>query len=271
MSSVEMPPQLPSRNTRKHQFPTGRVVLALVLREMSSRYGRSPGGYLWALLEPLGGIFILTLAFSLMARTPPLGTSFILYYTTGFVPFSLYMTLSNTVARSLTFSKPLLTYPAVTWVDALMARFFLNSLTGIMVSYIIFAIVLLATGLRPNLDIGKVLQSTALTLLLGVSLGTLNCALIGLIKIWDQVWSIAMRPLFLMSGVIFLYDTLPQKVQDILWYNPVLHVVSLMHMGFYPTYHPQHISPLYVVFFSLICLTLGLILLRRWHRDILSN
>ena len=35
---------------------TLRVVAALVLREMGTRFGRSSGGYLWAIAEPLGGI-----------------------------------------------------------------------------------------------------------------------------------------------------------------------------------------------------------------------
>ena len=42
------------------RFATPRTILALMLREMSARYGRSPGGYLWALLEPLGAILILS-------------------------------------------------------------------------------------------------------------------------------------------------------------------------------------------------------------------
>lgn len=39
------------------------AVAALVLREMSTRYARTPGGYLWAIPEPLGLIVILGLVF----------------------------------------------------------------------------------------------------------------------------------------------------------------------------------------------------------------
>src|SRR5690554_1518437 len=99
-------------------FRTGRTVFALMLREMSTRYGRSLGGYIWAILEPLGGVFVLALAFSMLLRTPSLGNSFILFYATGFVPFTLYQNISNTVARALIFSKTLMQYPAVTWADA---------------------------------------------------------------------------------------------------------------------------------------------------------
>ena len=42
-----------------------RVLFALMLRDMGTRFGRSAGGYLWAVAEPLGGILLLALAFSL--------------------------------------------------------------------------------------------------------------------------------------------------------------------------------------------------------------
>ena len=37
-----------------------RVLFALVVREMATKFGRSWGGYLWAIAEPLGGILLLT-------------------------------------------------------------------------------------------------------------------------------------------------------------------------------------------------------------------
>lgn len=66
-------------NTSLSVFATSmRSVSALMLREMSTRYGRTPGGYIWAILEPLGMIIILGLAFALLVRVPAMGTSFLL-------------------------------------------------------------------------------------------------------------------------------------------------------------------------------------------------
>ena len=132
-------PALPAdllRTGRPHRrsFASGRVILALMLREMSTRYGRTPGGYIWALLEPLGGVLILAIGFSLLVRSPPLGTSFILFYATGMMPFDLFQKVSNATAKSLRFSRPLLAYPAVSWIDTLLARFLLNTLTSMTIS-----------------------------------------------------------------------------------------------------------------------------------------
>ena len=51
-------------------FANLRVILALMLREMTTRYGKSTGGYIWAFAEPLGMIAILSAVFSMAIRTP---------------------------------------------------------------------------------------------------------------------------------------------------------------------------------------------------------
>lgn len=252
-------------------FRTGRIVSALMLREMSTRYGRSPGGYIWAILEPLGGVFVLALAFSFLIRTPSLGNSFLLFYATGFVPFTLYQNISNTVARALSFSKPLMQYPVVTWVDAILARFILNALVGILVGYIVLTFILAIVDTHVVLNIVPIFKVIGLTLLFGLAVGMLNCVLNGLFSAWSMIWSVATRPLFIVSGVIFIYEDMPPVAQNILWYNPLMHITGLMRTGFYSTYSPSYISELYVICVSLIVLFFGTVFLRRYHRDILTR
>ena len=81
------------------RFQRLRVLFALVVREMNTKFGRSYGGYIWAIAEPLGGVMLLNLAFSLTVRRPPLGTNFPLFYATGIVPFFLFTGISGAVAE----------------------------------------------------------------------------------------------------------------------------------------------------------------------------
>lgn len=263
------PPEPARMRARRHA--TARTVIALMLREMSTRYGRSLGGYAWAILEPLGVIIILALAFGMLLRAPSLGTSFILFYASGYLPFHVYQTVSLYVARSLNFSKPLLFYPSVTWVDALLARFILNTLTGFMVAYILLAGLILATDAHIVLDVPPIIESLALTALLGLGVGTLNCALIGLFQTWDVIWSIISRPLFLASGIFFTYEDMPRVAQQFLWYNPLVHVIGILRSGLYPIYNADYASWAYVTGFSLVTMALGLLLLHRYHKDILND
>jgi capsular polysaccharide transport system permease protein len=258
---------LPRTNRR---FAVARTVFALILREMSTRYGRTPGGYLWGVIEPLAAIVLLSFGFSLMMRSPGLGTSFLLFYATGYLPFNLYMVLSGTVSQSISFSKALLKYPAVTWVDAVLARFILNSLTGILIMVLLSGGIMIAQKSQNVLDFPTILVSILLAMLLGIGIGVLNCALFGLFPVWRITWSILTRPLFLASGIFFMYESAPPVAQQFLWYNPLLHVVGLMRAGFYSSYQAEYVSIVYVSGVGAVLLALGVILLGRHHRDILN-
>ena len=60
--SRSLPQTLPqSSNSSRSSIPRFRMVrtvIALMLREMSTTYGRTPGGYVWALMQPLGSIIV---------------------------------------------------------------------------------------------------------------------------------------------------------------------------------------------------------------------
>ncbi|MCB1397868.1 MAG: ABC transporter permease [Rhodobacteraceae bacterium] len=276
MAAPSFPPALspalpPPADAPQRRFATARTVLALMLREMSTRYGRTPGGYLWSVFEPMAAILVLSLGFSLVMRSPSLGTSFLLFYATGYLPFSMYQSISSMVARAISFSKPLLLYPAVTWIDAVLARFLLNSLTNMVVTVLLFTVILALVGHRGALDLVPVVEAMGLAMLLGLAVGTVNCALIGLFPLWDVAWSIITRPLFLASGIFYIYEDLPPLAREILWYNPVMHIIGLTRTGFFSIYSATYASPAYVLFVSLILLTLGLILLGRYHREILNS
>ncbi|MCG7495027.1 ABC transporter permease [Thalassobius sp. Cn5-15] len=270
-TQAPLPPSGRSRHGAKRRFATFRAVAALMLREMATRYGRASGGYVWAVLEPLGTIAMLAFGFSLVLATPPLGNSFILFFAAGFLPFNLSLGIATMVERMIHFSRPLLFYPAVTWLDAMLARVILNTLTALLVMVLLFTAILMLTDTTTVVQMGPIVLACALAVLLGSGVGLINCVIGGLFPTWERVWAILTRPLFLASGIFYTFESLPRQVQEILWWNPIVHIVSLMRTGFYPMYRASHVSLGYVVAVSLICLLLGLILMQRHHRTLLQG
>jgi capsular polysaccharide transport system permease protein len=248
-----------------------RTVAALMLREMATTYGRSPGGYLWAVLEPVAGIALLSVLFSFALVHPALGTNFQLFYATGLVPLTMFVSISGRVGHALNFSRPLMAYPSVTFMDAILARFILNTLTQVMVAYIIFAGIFLIFDTKVIIKLPYIAAAFGLTAILALGIGTLNCFLFTRFPIWQQAWSILTRPLFIVSCVFLIYDGMPRLAQEWLWYNPIVHIVGMMRHGFYSTYHATYVSVGYVVVVSGICMVFGLLLLRRHQYTLLQR
>lgn len=252
------------------RFKSSRTIFALVLREMETTYGRSPGGYLWAVLEPVAGIALLTFLFSLAFRAPPIGSNFAMFYATGMLPFLCYMDVSQKLSQSLRFSQQLMFYPGVTFVDALAARFILNYLTQIMVFYILIFGIIAFYDTRTILDLPAILLSLAMAGVLAAGVGTLNCFLLSIYPLWERMWAILNRPMFIISCIFFTFENVPNPYRDILWYNPLIHIVGGMRGGFYPGYDTSYVSAAYVFGVGLVLLAIGLALLKRFHRDILN-
>lgn len=253
------------------RFGWARSILALMLREMSTRFGRKPGGYVWIVLQPLGVIILLALAFSLMQRHPKLGTSFLLFKTTGYLILTQFKLISQLVGQGLSYSRPLLEYPGVSWIDALLARFILNALIGVLVMAILLTGVIYYDGLNLALDWPRIVLAVTLTMFLSFGVGCLNCVLFLRFDVWSNLWGMLTAPLMLVSGVIILYEETPALAQKILWYNPVMHLTGMMRDGFYSTYTPTYISVPYVLACTLIPMAVGLLLLRRFHRVLLER
>jgi len=252
------------------RFMTVRTVTALILREITASYGRSPGGYLWALAEPVLGIALLSVIFSIGFRSPLLGTNFAMFYATGLLPFLMFSDLSTKTAQAINYSKQLLAYPRVTFVDAILGRFVLNLLTQVLVISIVLTGIILTFDTRTTLEMGKIISAIMMTAALGLGIGTFNCFLMSMFPVWQRAYSILTRPLLLISGVIFTLEAVPNPYQEWLWYNPLIHIVGLMRAGFYNSYDASYASPIYIYAISVVFGFLGLVFLRRYHRDIME-
>ncbi|RPE62827.1 capsular polysaccharide transport system permease protein [Pacificibacter maritimus] len=257
---------------RARKFRTGRTMFALMMREMSTSYGRSPGGYAWAILEPVLALAVLSTIFSFVMRSPAIGDSFPLFYATGYLPFMLFNDVANKTSTALNHSRPLLRYPAVTFIDALMARALLHLLTHTLVAYIVFFGIAIVLDLQISPDYTQIAISYLMGGLLGFGVGCFNCYVMMSFPVWERMWQILTRPLIFISGLFFPYETMPQFAQDILWWNPLIHVVGFLRKGIYaPGYTGDYLSLIFPILTALILLGLGLLLLWRNHQSLLEG
>lgn len=256
---------------KQRSFASLRAISALILREMTTTNGRSANGYLWAIAEPVGGIVLLTLIFSLGFRAPPIGTNFAIFYATGLVPFMVYMHLASTLGSAIPYSNALLAYPAVTFMDALLARTIFNVITQVLVTYLILAGIYFSQETRTDPQIMGIILSFAMAVVTAIGVGTINSFLFAAFSWWQPVWGILNRPMFIVSCIFFIYDDVPQPFQGYLWFNPLVHVVGQMRKAFYPSYPGEYVSPVYVFAVGLALTALGLALLTRYHRDLLNS
>lgn len=249
---------------------TLRSIVALMLREIGASNGRSALGYLWEVVEPVAYILLLTFLFGLFLRAPPLGTSFPLFYASGILPFLMFLEVTNRVAGAVRFSRPLLTYPGVTFLDAILARFLVAAVTKGIVFSVVLVLLVAFWRVEPFFDVPRLVGGVLATLLLALSFGTMNCLLLAFFPLYDRIWALVTKPLLVISAVLYMFDTVPLPWRDWLWWNPVVHLVGMVRGGIYPTYHGDYVSGVYLAVLVALTLPPALFFLRRYWRELLE-
>jgi capsular polysaccharide transport system permease protein len=240
-----------------------RVLAALILREMSTQYGKSWGGYFWAVGEPAASILLLAVIFGYALRTPPLGSSFMVFYATGIIPFFLFNAVATSVSMSVQQNKGLLSYPVVSALDTVIARLVMEVLTFVTVSVILFPLMIWLDSAVVNISLFPAVMGMLMAAALGLGVGCVNAVVFAFVPTWRNVWSVLRRPLFILSGILFTFQMVPGVLRDWLWWNPLIHMIGQMRMGFYRSYDGDYISWVYVFGLSMTLFVVGAYLLRR--------
>ncbi|MET4690765.1 ABC transporter permease [Sinorhizobium fredii] len=223
-----------------------RVISAMIVREMSTRFGSKPGGYVWALLEPIGYIAMMTVIFGAISHTPALGTNFILFFATGYLGFQMYQAKVGYLSSAVRANKPLLSYPNVAPIDAVTARYILQTMTTVLVAAVVFFAIFLASDERPELNWPRLFEAELYAGALALGIGMFNAVMFVKYALYEQVYGILTKPMFLLSGVFFLPDTMPHPYREVLLSNPLVHVIMLFRSGFYPEYRAIGLSVPYL-------------------------
>ncbi|WP_157936059.1 ABC transporter permease [Paracoccus zhejiangensis] len=244
------------------RFQASRIIAALILREASSRFGKSAGGYFWSIAEPAAGVLLLSIAFGFLLAKPPIGSSFFLFYTSGVVPLLFFNTLSNALAQSVASNKGLLSYPVVSILEVIVARTLLELMTYSAVFVIITLFVVQVDNIVLHPDLLQVIVALLLTALLGMAVGMANCILFVHFPIWRNIWRILTRPMLIISGVMFTYDRMPESLKEWLWYNPLLQNIGVMRGGLYAVYNDSYVSYTYIIGVCLFIIAVSAAIIR---------
>lgn len=248
-----------------------RVVLAMLRREMSTRYGRSSFGYLWAVAEPCGMIFVMSFAFAAMSRKPDLGQSFVVFFATGFLSFNFYRMTAGQLFGAVRANRALLRYPNVNMYDALISRLILQTLTNCLVLVLILGLAIWNTGERVQIEFATIAPALGAATLLALGAGTVNSVLFPLFPNWEQIFNILNRPLFIISGVLYTPESMPMGVRELLEWNPLVHVVAAFREGIYPVYDSSVDNLAYPAVAGMTLFFLGLLLMRRYRERLLER
>lgn len=237
-----------------------RVVGALLMREILTRFGRKNIGFLWIFVEPMLFTLGITALWSLGNMGEHINIPIVAFAITGYSPVLLWRNCASRASAAIAANVGLLYHRNVRVVDLMIARNLLE-IAGATLSFTILTAIFILTGaMDPPADIVGILAGWFLLAWFGASLALIIGAASAYSEIAERLWHTAAYLLFPLSGALFMVDWLSPDVQKLALWIPMVTGVELLREGYFGPAVRAHYDIPYMVAVCLWQTLLGLAL-----------
>jgi ABC-2 type transport system permease protein/capsular polysaccharide transport system permease protein len=244
-----------------------RVVGALLMREMLTRYGRNNIGFLWLFVEPMLFTLLLTAFWSATRTIHGSNIPIVAFALTGYSSLLLWRNSPNRCIDAVRNNMSLLFHRQVRIIDIYTARILLEIMAA-STSFIALGIIYYAFDwLAPPEDALQVLEGWALLGWFGAALALTIGGLSEKFDVVGKLWPPFAFLLFPLSGVAYIADALPPNIREIMLWLPMLNALEYLREGWFGSLMRAHYSIPYVIVFNLILSFIGLSLARQAGLD----
>jgi capsular polysaccharide transport system permease protein len=245
-----------------------RVLHALLMREIITRFGRENIGVLWLVGEPMLftlGVASLWTAAGLRHASP---IPIVAFAITGYSSVLMWRNSATRACGAIPQNMPLLFHRNVQVIDVLLTRIALE-VGGATCSFIVLSLLFIFVGWMPApIDLLEVIFGWLMLAWFGASLALLIGAGTAFSDIIERLWHPAAYLLFPLSGAAFIVDWLPVGLQKFVLLLPMVHGVEMLREGYFGNVVHTHYDVGYMAMCCLVLSLSGLYLVREAGRRV---
>lgn len=245
-----------------------RVIGALMIRELTTRFGRENIGFLWVMVEPLLFALLVGLIWRLIKGPEEHGVAIVAFVASGYIPLTMFR---NSVSRAVgifTANSSLMYHRQIKILDFIFVRFLIE-LIGATMAYVFIAALLMAVGLFPvPADLGFLLGGWAIYALFTFSLCLILAPLSETSDVLEKLVPVTTYIMIPFSGTFNMVSWLPPSVRTVMGYSPPVNAMEMMRYGIFGDGVTPYYDIPYPVGVSMACMVIGLVLCRRIRRRI---
>lgn len=240
------------------------LVWVLMWHNFTPRNDRETMKLFWVVVEPAAALGTLILVFSLIGRTAAYGRSFPVFLLTGILVLSLFTQTVGMVSSAVGQLQSARRLPAVGPFHEALARVGFKLIAALLYTAILAIGIEIYTGypVRPD-NIWPMVGAYGIVIGFGMGWGLILGYCGRFLTLVDKIYRIVSRSLLFISGIFYVPSFMPPVLRDWLAWNPLLHAVELMRIGYYPRYPETVFSLSYLLGVAGGCLLFGVALVWR--------
>lgn len=243
-----------------------RVIGALLVRELNTRFGRENIGFLWIMAEPLLFAGLVSVVWTLMRGSEENGIGIVAFIGSGYVPLTFFRHAVTRSAKVVEANSGLMYHRQVKMLDFVFARVLIEFI-GAMMAYVFFGCVLGFFGLFPvPYNIGIVIGGFLLYAFFTLSLCLIMAPLSEVSELVEKLLPVTTYIMISFSGTFNMASWLNPKLRDALLWSPPSNAMEIMRYGLFGGKVQPYYSIQNTLIISMICTLFGLIICRQIRR-----
>ncbi|EGK8089701.1 ABC transporter permease [Campylobacter lari] len=218
------------------------VIHALFFRELKTRFGINKYlGYFWVIGEPMMVILVITSIITLIRefhhQIMPEGVSIFLFLAVGIIPFFMFRSIITQLLNGIGSNLTLFAYKPIRPIHVFIAR----ALLEFCIYFTIFICVMFLAGWFLHMQVIpkhflEVMFSLFLLVVFGFAMGMCFAIAGYFAEPLKMALGYLNAVLYWTSLVVFPIWIVPKPILDILYYNPLLHIMELLKYNFFQNY-----------------------------------
>lgn len=248
-----------------------RVIGALLMREVLTRFGRHNIGFLWLFVEPMLFTLGITALWYFAGANHGSSLPIVAFALTGYSSVLLWRNMPARCAQAIEPNRALLVHRRVRVIDLFLSRILLEG-AGASISFLLLSIAYIGIGvLDPPENVLEVIAAWFLLAWFGGALALFVGALSFFSELVDKIWHPFSYILFPLSGSGFLVSVLPPAGREAVLYVPMVHGIEMLREGYFGSKVVSYYDPAYIINFSAALTIVGLLLLRRVSQEVIPG
>ena len=253
---------------REEMWKFKGILFNFAVSDLKIRYKNSVLGIIWSLVEPLLMLGVLFFVFSTMFKFEI--ENFPIYLLLGIICYNFFKNGTTFALNSLTNRSSLMTqiyFPRA--IPGLSSG--VTAAIMLLLELVVLGIFMVALEYTPPIPILALPLILALEFLLVLGMALPLSVLNVKFKDTEFIWMVVVHAGFFLTPIFYQFDMLPDYVQSVLQFSPVVQVVTMAHHVVLYGILPSVNSVLYAVGSTSIIVIIGYLIFRKYQVRIVEE
>lgn len=238
-----------------------RIVIALMLRELITRYGRKGLGFAWVIGEPLLFCLGVLVLWSVARPDYEHGIRMGPFVMTGYMCLLLLRHQITLSLSALQANVGLLHHRGIAVLHLYIARNILEFLGTTAAFVVVYGVLMILGQVSWPANLLLLYGGWFLLAFMAAGLAMIFAALAIRYDVMERIVPLFTYILIPMSGVFFMAAWVPAAYRDAFLLIPLPHVVEMVRAGVFGEFVETHFNPLYALGWAAVFNVTGLLLL----------